>query len=218
MHGIILPTFGLEWHTALMIYIIVAMGIFLFIMSKRLSVVPGKLQSILELVVEMYVGLAEEAMGHNGKKYLSIGLSLGVFIFIANALSMIPGLLAPTENINTPAGLAVTVFVFTHIIGLRVHGIKYIKHFLGPVWWLIPIMLPLELISHMARPLSLTLRLFGNMMGHEKIVGVLLILMPFAYPMLAFSTLLGIVVICVQSFIFSLLAMMYIGGALEEAH
>ena len=218
MHGIILPTFGLEWHTALMIYIIVGMGIFLFIMSKRLKLVPGKLQSILEIVVELYVGLAEEAMGHNGKKYLSIGLSLGVFIFIANALSMIPGLLAPTENINTPAGLAVTVFVMTHAIGIKVHGVKYIKHFLGPVWWLIPIMLPLELISHLARPLSLTLRLFGNMMGHEKIVGVLLILMPFAYPMLAFSTVLGIVVICVQSFIFSLLAMMYIGGALEEAH
>ncbi len=218
MHGIMLPTFGLEWHTALMIYIIVAMAVFLFIMSKRLKIVPGKLQSILELVVEMYVGLAEEAMGHNGKKYLSIGLSLGVFIFIANALSMIPGLLAPTENINTAAGLAITVFVFTHIIGIKVHGIKYIKHFTGPVWWLVPIMLPLEIIGHFARPMSLTLRLFGNMMGHEQIVGVLLVLMPLAYPMLAFSTVLGIVVICVQSFIFSLLAMMYIGGALEEAH
>lgn len=73
MHGIILPTFGLEWHTALMIYIIVGFGIFLFIMSGRLKIVPGKLQSILEIIVEMYIGLAEEAMGHNGKKYLSIG-------------------------------------------------------------------------------------------------------------------------------------------------
>ena len=218
MHGIILPTFGLGWHTALMIYIIIAFGIFLFIMSGRLKIVPGKVQSILEIVVEMYIGLAEEAMGENGKKYLSIGLSLGVFIFIANSLSMVPGFLAPTENINTAAGLAITVFVFTHLIGIKVHGIKYIKHFTGPVWWLIPIMLPLELIGHMARPLSLTLRLFGNMMGHEKIVVVLLVLMPYAYPMLVFSSVLGIVVICVQSFIFSLLAMMYIGGALEEAH
>jgi F-type H+-transporting ATPase subunit a len=218
MHGILLPTFGMEWHTALMVYIVIGMGIFLFIMSKRLKLVPGKVQSMLELVLEMYVGLAEEAMGKDGKKYLSIGLSLGLFIFVANALSMIPGLLAPTENINTPAGLAITVFVITHIIGIKVHGVKYIKHFLGPVWWLIPFMLPLEIISHIARPLSLTLRLFGNMMGHEKIVGVLLFLMPAAYPMLAFSTILGIVVICVQSFIFSLLAMIYIGGALEEAH
>ncbi len=218
MHGILLPTFGLQWHTAMMIYIIVIFGICLFVMSKRLKIVPGKFQSILEIVVEMYIGLAEEAMGKDGKKYLSIGLSLGVFIFIANATSMVPGLLAPTENINTAAGLAITVFVFTHAIGIKVHGIKYIKHFLGPVWWMIPIILPIEIIGHFARPMSLTLRLFGNMMGHEQIVGVLLILMPFAYPMLAFSTVLGIVVICVQSFIFSLLAMMYIGGALEEAH
>jgi F-type H+-transporting ATPase subunit a len=110
------------------------------------------------------------------------------------------------------------VFLATHIIGLKEHGIKYIKHFTGPIWWLVPLMLPLEIIGHFARPLSLSLRLFGNMMGHERIVGVLLILMPLAYPMLAFSTVLGILVIFIQAFVFTLLAMMYIGGALEEAH
>ena len=218
MHGIILPTFGLPIHTALMIYVIIVVGVFLFSMRGKLKIIPGKVQSILELIVEMYIGLAEEAMGHEGRKYVSVGLSFAIFVFVAGAFALIPGLLAPTENINSAAGLAISVFCLTHIIGIKVHGVKYIKHFLGPVWWLIPIMLPLELIGHMARPLSLTLRLFGNMMGHEQIVGVLLILMPLALPMLMFSTLLGIVVICVQSFIFSLLAMMYIGGAIEEAH
>ncbi len=218
MHDIILPTFGLPIQTALMIYVIFVVAVFCVAMRGKLKIIPGKIQSLMELVVEMYVKLAEEAMGHEGRKYVSVGLTFAIFVFVSGVFAMIPGLLAPTENINSAAGLAISVFLLTHLIGIKVHGIKYIKHFLGPVWWLIPIMLPLELIGHMARPLSLTLRLFGNMMGHEQIVTVLLILMPLALPMLMFSTLLGIIMICVQSFIFSLLAMIYIGGAIEEAH
>jgi len=106
----------------------------------------------------------------------------------------------------------------THIIGVKEHGLKYFKHFMGPVWWLAPLMIPIEVIGHFARPVSLSLRLFGNMMGHEQIVAVLLILMPIAYPLLAISTLLGVVVVFIQSFIFALLSMMYFGAALEEAH
>ena len=89
---------------------------------------------------------------------------------------------------------------------------------MGPVWWLAPLMIPIEIIGHLARPISLSLRLFGNIMGHEQIVGVLLLLMPIAYPLLALTTVLGILVVFIQAFIFSLLAMMYLGGALEEAH
>jgi F-type H+-transporting ATPase subunit a len=218
MHHIILPTFGLEAHTAIMIYIIVALGIFSLIMSKRWSLLPGGLQSILEEILVGLEGLVEETMGPKGKKYFPFIVTLFIYILIANALGMIPGFLPPTANLNSTAGLAIMVFLATHIIGLKEHGIKYIKHFTGPIWWLVPLMLPLEIIGHFARPLSLSLRLFGNMMGHERIVGVLLILMPLAYPMLAFSTVLGILVIFIQAFVFTLLAMMYIGGALEEAH
>ena len=218
MHGIMLPTFGLEWHTAMMVYIIVGFTILLFVMSKKLKMVPGKLQSILGDCGRYVYRACRRGHGQGWEEISLYRAISGCLYLYRQRDEYDSGLLAPTENINTAAGLAITVFVFTHAIGIKVHGIKYIKHFLGPVWWMIPIILPIEIIGHFARPMSLTLRLFGNMMGHEQIVGVLMILMPFAYPMLAFSTVLGIVVICVQSFIFSLLAMMYIGGALEEAH
>lgn len=218
MHSIILPTFGLEAHTALMIYITIGLTIFSIIMAKRLALVPGNTQSILELVLTAFDNMVEETMGHKGKKYFPFVMTFAVFIFISNVLGMIPGLLPPTANLNTTLALALIVFIATHIIGFKEHGVKYIKHFVGPVWWLAPLMLPIELIGHIARPVSLSLRLFGNMMGHEQIVTVLLILMPIAYPLLALSTVLGVLVVFIQAFIFALLSMMYIGGALEEAH
>lgn len=218
MHELIIPVFGLQPHTAIMIYIIVGLAIFSIVMSGRLRLVPGKTQSILEIVVDAFMGLVDETMGHKGRKYFPFVLTFAVFIFVSNVLGLIPGLLPPTANLNTTLGLAVIVFLATHIIGVKEHGLKYFKHFMGPVWWLAPLMIPIEIIGHLARPVSLSLRLFGNMMGHEQIVGVLLILMPIAYPLLALSTVLGVLVVFIQAFIFALLSMMYIGGALEEAH
>lgn len=218
MHGIILPTFGLPVHTAVMIYIIIALAIFAAIAGKRFTMVPGKMQSILELVADAFLNMVDENMGHKGRKYFPFILTLAVFIFVSNALGLVPGLLPPTANLNCTLGLALVVFFMTHIIGVKEHGLKYFKHFVGPVWWLAPLMIPIEIIGHLARPLSLSLRLFGNMMGHEQIVMVLLILMPIAYPLLAVSTALGILVIFIQAFIFALLSMLYLGGALEEAH
>ncbi|MBI5885514.1 MAG: F0F1 ATP synthase subunit A [Deltaproteobacteria bacterium] len=219
MHeSIILPSFGLHAHTAMMLYIIVGLAIFSVIMSGRFRMVPGKLQSIIELVVDAFLKMADENMGHKGRKYFPLIMTLTVFIFVSNAVGMIPGLLPPTSNLNTTIGLALVVFFATHIIGFKEHGIKYIKHFIGPVWYMAWLIFPLEIIGHLARPLSLSLRLFGNMMGHEQIVMVMLILMPIAYPLLAISTIMGVLVIFLQTFIFALLSMLYIGGALEEAH
>lgn len=218
MHELIVPTFGLQAHTAIMIYIIISLSIFSVIMSRRMRLVPGRTQSILELVVDSFMNLVDETMGHKGKKYFPFVLTFAVFIFVSNVLGLIPGLLPPTANLNTTLALAAIVFVATHLIGVKEHGLKYFKHFMGPVWWLAPLMIPIEIIGHLARPVSLSLRLFGNMMGHEQIVGVLLILMPIAYPLLALSTVLGVLVVFIQAFIFALLSMMYIGGALEEAH
>lgn len=218
MHSIILPTFGLAVHTAVMIYIIIGLAIFSLLVGNRFKMIPGSLQSILELVADAFLKMVDENMGHKGRRYFPFILTLAVFIFISNALGLVPGLLPPTANLNCTLGLALVVFFMTHIIGFKEHGVKYLKHFVGPVWWLAPLMIPIEIIGHLARPLSLSLRLFGNMMGHEQIVGVLLILMPIAYPLLAVSTALGILVIFIQAFIFALLSMLYLGGALEEAH
>lgn len=217
-HHIILPTFGLEPHTALMIYIIIALSLFSYLVTKRLNLVPGNLQSILELVIDSFAKLVDDTMGHKGRKYFPLVMTFAIFIFFANVLGMVPGFLPPTANLNTTLGLALIVFFATHIIGIKEHGLKYLKHFVGPVWWLAPLMIPIEIIGHIARPVSLSLRLFGNMMGHEQIVGVLLILMPLAYPLLVLSTALGVLVVFIQSFIFALLTMMYLGGALEESH
>jgi len=231
MHeSIILPQFGLPVHTAVMLYIIIALTALSFVVSKRLKLVPDNAQSIVELLISGIENLVDDTMGHHGKKYFPFIATFGIYILISNLLGLIPGLLPPTANLNTTAGLALIVFIATHIIGIREHGSKYIKHFMGPSIfpsplkiWQIPIMLIftlfmmlVEIISHLSRPLSLSLRLFGNMMGHEIIVGVLLILVPLLLPLPILV--LGIFVSFLQAFIFSLLAMMYIGGALEEAH
>lgn len=218
MHEIILPTFGLHAHTALMIYIIIALAIFSVLFARRLTLVPGQVQSLIELALSAFMKMVDENMGHKGRKYFPVVMTLAVFIFVSNVLGLIPGFLPPTANLNTTAGLAIVAFFATHIIGFKEHGVKYIKHFIGPVWWMTPLMLPLEIIGHLARPLSLSLRLFGNMMGHEQVVVVLLLLMPVGYPLLALATVMGIIVIFLQTFIFSLLTMLYIAGALEEAH
>jgi F-type H+-transporting ATPase subunit a len=134
-----------------------------------------------------------------------------------NWLGLFPGMYAPTANINTPLACALVVFIVTHAVGIKEHGIKYVKHFLGPVWWLAPLIFIIEIIGHFARVLSLTFRLFGNILGEELVVAILLILAGFFLAPLPMM-ILGIFTSFVQAFIFSLLSMMYIAGSLEEAH
>jgi F-type H+-transporting ATPase subunit a len=112
--------------------------------------------------------------------------------------------------------MAIVVFVSTHVIGIRLHGVKYIKHFLGPIWWLTPLMVVIEIVSHLARPLSLSVRLFGNIMGEDKVLAVVVLLVPFLIPLPVFV--LMIFTSFIQTVVFMLLAMMYIAGAVEEAH
>ena len=217
-HDIIVPAFGLPAHTIIMIYTVIGLVIVSFLMKGRLKLVPGSFQILLEFVVDAFDKMVLDTMGPRGRKYLPLILTIVIFIFVQNALGLIPGLIPPTANLNATIGLALVVFVATHIVGFKEHGIKYLKHFMGPVWWMAPLIVPIEIIGHCARPLSLSLRLFGNMMGHEYVVGVLLILMPFGYPLLALSTILGVITVILQTFIFALLAMMYFGAAIEEAH
>ncbi|GMR04863.1 MAG: F0F1 ATP synthase subunit A [Thermodesulfobacteriota bacterium] len=219
MHpSIILPTFGLPAHVAVMIYISLGLIIFSYLFTRNLKIVPGKLQSIVEVIILVFVDLVEETMGPRGKSYLPFILTLTFYIFFANVMGLIPGLIPPTATLSSTVGLAITVFFLTHIIGIKMHGVKYIKHFVGPFWALAILMIPIELIGHIARPVSLSLRLFGNMMGHEQIVGVLGLLLPYSLPLFAMSTLLGLIVVFIQTFVFVLLSMMYLAGAIEESH
>jgi F-type H+-transporting ATPase subunit a len=129
----------------------------------------------------------------------------------------VPGLYAPTSNVNTPLSMAIVVFIVTQAIGIKEHGFKYIKHFIGPMWAIAPIMLPIEIIGHFARVLSLTFRLFGNILGEDLVVAILFMLAGMFFAPLPMMFL-GIFTSFVQAFIFSLLTMLYIAGAIEEAH
>jgi F-type H+-transporting ATPase subunit a len=213
---IILPLFHIPPHVGITFYLIVALALLSYWVKKRINIVPGSTQSIIEIILESTDNLVLEAMGEKGKKYFPFVATFGVYILISNLLGLIPGFIPPTANLNTTLALALVVFISTHIIGIKEHGMSYLKHFVGPIWWMAPLMFPIEIIGHLSRPVSLSLRLFGNMMGHEIIIATLLLLVPFLVP-LPFL-ILGILVSLLQAFVFMLLTMMYIGGALEEAH
>jgi F-type H+-transporting ATPase subunit a len=184
--------------------------------TRALRTIPGGLQNFLEVVVGGIENMVVETMGEHGRPYFPLIASIGLFVLVSNLIGLIPGFFPPTANINTTAACAVVVFVATHAVGVRQHGLHYLKHFCGPIIWLAPFMFFIELIGHLSRPLSLTLRLFGNMNGHELVLLIFFGLAPFLVPLP--MLLMGVLVSFIQAFVFMLLAMIYIQGSLEEAH
>lgn len=185
--------------------------------TRGLKAVPGGLQNFMEIIVGGIENMVTDTMGEHGKPYLPLIATLALFILVSNLSGLIPGFFPPTADINTTAACAIIVFLSTHIVGVKEHGFKYIKHFFGPIWWLAPIMFFIEIIGHMSRPLSLTLRLFGNMRGHELVLMIFFTLAGAYFAPLPMM-LMGILVSFIQSFVFMLLSMIYIQGSLEEAH
>jgi len=186
------------------------------LVKSSIRTVPGGLQNFFEPIVAGIEGMIDETMGHHGKAYFPLIATLAIFILTSNLVALIPGFYPPTANLNTNAAMALTVFVMTHIIGFKEHGLAYLKHFCGPVPWLAPLIFPIELVGHLARPLSLTLRLFGNMYGHEIVLMIFFTLVPFLVPLP--MMVMGVMVAFIQAFVFMLLSMIYIAGAIEEAH
>lgn len=177
--------------------------------SDRLTV-----RNLLEIMVSGIVKIMEDSMGHAAPRFLYLVGSLAFFILFSNLSGLVPGFFPPTDNINTTAAVALTVFFATHIYGFKEHGLAYLKHFAGPFWWLAWLMIPIEIISHLARPMSLSLRLFGNIMGDHKVAAIFFSLVPIAVPV--FTAVLGLFVSFVQTFVFMLLTMVYISGAIEH--
>jgi F-type H+-transporting ATPase subunit a len=194
--------------------------IFLLLLSllatRSLKTVPGGLQNFMEVVVGGIENMICETMGEKGKPFFPLIATLAIFILVSNLIGLIPGFFPPTANINTTAACAVIVFCSTHFVGIRNHGFHYLKHFLGPVIWLAPLMFFIEVIGHLSRVISLTLRLFGNMNGHELVLMVFFALAPFLIPLV--MMVFGVLVSFIQAFVFMLLTMIYIQGSLEEAH
>jgi F-type H+-transporting ATPase subunit a len=184
---------------------------------KGLSLVPTKMQNLFEIIISGIEEFMVDVTGEEGRWLLPLAATVFLYIFVANLLGVFPGLYPPTANINTTLSCALVVVVFTHIIGLKYHGVKYIKHFLGPVWWLAPLIFVIEIIGHLARILSLSFRLFGNMMGHEIVLGILFSLAGLFFAPLPIMVL-GIFVAFVQAFVFFLLSIIYFSGAMEHAH
>ena len=190
-------------------------GVALLVKSS-IQTVPGGLQNFFEPIIAGIEGMIDETMGHHGKAYFPLIATLAIFILTSNLVALIPGFYPPTANLNTNAAMALTVFSMTHIIGFKEHGLAYFKQFCGPVPWLAPLIFPIELVGHLARPLSLTLRLFGNMYGHEIVLMIFFTLVPFLVPLP--MMVMGVMVAFIQAFVFMLLSMIYIAGAIEEAH
>jgi F-type H+-transporting ATPase subunit a len=183
--------------------------------QKKYFVPDGRLtfRSAGEMVVEGILSVVKENMGPRGPEFMMIIGTLALFIFLSNILGLIPGFHSPTENINTTAACAITVFCLTHYYGFREHRFKYLKQFTGPVIWLIPLMLPIELIGHFVRPVSLSIRLFGNIFGDHTAVAIFFSLVPLLLPLP--MMVLGLLVAIIQTFVFILLSMTYFSLAIE---
>jgi len=206
-------------------YIVMSLFVALFLMlflglsSRKLRLVPSKLQSILELIIEAFESLLIEIIGEDGKKYLPVIATIGLFILSCNLLGLVPGFMSPTSKLNVTAGCALVVFVYYHWQGIKSKGLfKYLKHFTGPIPVLAPLLLPIEIIGHFSRPVSLSIRLFGNIFAEELLILVIASIIPFFLP-LPFMAI-AIFTSVIQAFVFVLLASIYIGGAVahEEEH
>jgi len=199
--------------------LVTAIVIVLFaILKPRLNAEnPGRLQHSFEVIYEFLNGQADEQVGHAGHLYLGYFGTIFIFILFANLIGIIPGFESPTMFPPVPLGCAAATFFYYNAVGIRANGIgKYLAHFAGPMPILAPLMIPIELISHMARPLSLTIRLFANMFAGEQVTLVFLNMTYFLVPAIFMG--LHVFVSVLQAYIFTLLTMMYVAGAVAHEH
>jgi F-type H+-transporting ATPase subunit a len=215
------PAEPIPFYIVMSILILAGLTVISLLVRSRLSVEnPGKLQLAAEALVKGFVGLLEEWVGPKGPRFLPLIVTLGLFIIIGNYMGMVPGLIAPTSSINVTLGCALTIWVYYHFQGLKTQGVvTYAKHFWAPPgapWWIGFIMLPIEIISHFSRVLSLSLRLFGNVFGEELVILILFGIIPFLVPLPMMF--LGLITGGLQAVIFVLLSMVYLQGAVAVEH
>jgi F-type H+-transporting ATPase subunit a len=201
--------------------IVVAWTVLSLIVRRSLSVEhPGRLQILLEDGIRAVQSMLRDYVGEKGPRYLPLVGTIFIFILTANLMGLVPGLMAPTSSINVTLGCAITAWVYYHVQGIKEQGpIAYFKHFAAPPGapiWIAPIMLPIELISHLARIMSLSLRLFGNIFGEELVILILFSLVPFLVPLPMMF--LGLITATLQAFVFVLLTIIYLGGAVATEH
>lgn len=174
--------------------------------------------NIFEMIAEALYKFTESILEKDAPKYFPLIGSLFLFIFFSNLLGLFPGMLPPTDNMNTTLACGLFVFIYYNYVGIKEAGFAYLKHFFGPVWYIAPLLFLIELVSHAVRPFSLGLRLSGNMQGDHMVLGVMTDLAPLGLGIPIPFYCLGIMICFIQAFVFTLLTMVYIAMARDSAH
>lgn len=182
--------------------------------TKSLQIVPSGMQNIMEAYLNGVIGIGKDTMGSEelARKYLPLVATIGLIVFLSNMIGIIPGFESPTASLNLTFSLTICVFIYYHFEGIKAHGFGgYMKHFMGPVKLMAPLMFPIEIVSHLSRVVSLSFRLFGNIKGDDLFLLVMLSLVPWFVPIVPFVLLAFMGVL--QTFIFMVLSYVYLSGA-----
>jgi F-type H+-transporting ATPase subunit a len=202
---------------AMEILIFIALLLYFVTVRATLSIEkPGPVQHLAEMTHEFIGAQSESIIGHGYERFTAYLTVLTLFILVGNLMGLVPGLESPTANAVVPLGFAVVTFLYYHYHGIRVHGFAYVKQFLGPVWWLAWLMLPIEVISHCARVLSLTIRLYANMFAGDLVTMAFFSLIPIGVPLIFLGLHFGVAII--QAYIFMILATVYLSMAVSHDH
>jgi F-type H+-transporting ATPase subunit a len=204
-------------HIAMQVMVALLLMVFFAMVRTRLSVDnPGRAQHLAEFIHDFVKNLAQELIGHGYEPFLPFLATLGLFILTCNLIGLVPSLESPTANPSVPLGCAVMAFCYYNFHGIRHHGFHYVKQFLGPVMFLSPLVLVIEIISHLARMLSLTVRLFANIFAGDMLTLAIFSLVPIGVPIVFQG--LHLMVSLIQTYIFVLLTTVYLSGAVSEEH
>jgi len=200
--------------------LMVACGLILFFLIVRLTLKvekPNSAQQIAEMIHEFTGGQGEQIIGHGHARFQAFVTCIFLFVVVNNLLGLVPGLETPTGQPSVPLGIALLTFVYYNFYGIREQGVVgYMKHFAGPLWWIAPLLFPIEIISHCARVMSLTIRLYANMLASDLVMLVFFSLVPLAIPAIFLG--LHFAVSIIQAYVFMLLAMIYLSQAVAHEH
>ncbi len=204
-------------YSILVMFVLLIIGVIFYLQYKKpeKKLVPSpkiSFTGIIEIISEALYSLTKSVVGRDSDKFYPLVGSVFFYILVSNLIGLIPGFISPTDNINTNASVAILVFVYYNYIGIRTHGlIKYLKHFAGPIIWIAPLLFAIEIISNFIRPVSLSLRLLGNIVGDHMVLSIFSDLTPWIIPIPFYF--LGTLVCILQAFVFTLLSITYIALA-----
>jgi F-type H+-transporting ATPase subunit a len=203
---------------ALELIVAAALLLFFVVVRSSLSVEkPNAAQQLAEMIHEGVGGLGDQIIGHGYERFQAFVTCIALFVLLNNCLGLIPGVITPTSRPEVPLGIAVLTFLYYNFHGVRAQGpVGYLKHFMGPLWWLAPLMFPIEIVSHFARMMSLTIRLYANMFASDLLTLVWFSIIPLAVPAVFLG--LHFAVSVIQAFVFMLLSMIYLSMAVSHEH